>query len=337
MATEYRSIPFAVDLSRERGWIPSSEVERWGIVRFHCALDEHAVAKTKPRMGDRISVHYAEDSQIDLVRSISVDMERVKVTESIHEAVFTEELMTSISASLGIGAKGPGSAEAKGEASRSISQKIEQVTRSIDRVEETQTERRQETFEVKYNFDFKPGMSVVNVAMYERRAIDLYLVWMDYLEVEYERTTFRLRKRRVKHPAFEEGGRVRRNEVQLRLPIGSFQYWRLLPHSSVMIREENYRNPIRDTTSIRRSNIAKPRLFERKSYPSVPSLYQLSNAAFPLKWADRRGDWTYDQLCEIEHEEAKGSVWWFQNGPGSVRRARKRNTNGNDPPPGLSQ
>jgi hypothetical protein len=47
-----------------------------------------------------------------------------------------------------------------------------------------------------------------------------------------------------------------------------------------------------------------------------PTLYTLSNIAFPLRWIDRKGPWTREELEQIEMEEAEGSAWWYQYGPG---------------------
>jgi hypothetical protein len=47
-----------------------------------------------------------------------------------------------------------------------------------------------------------------------------------------------------------------------------------------------------------------------------PTLYTLSNLAFPLRWIDRKGPWTREELEQIEWEEAEGSAWWYQHGPG---------------------
>jgi hypothetical protein len=47
-----------------------------------------------------------------------------------------------------------------------------------------------------------------------------------------------------------------------------------------------------------------------------PTLYTLSNIAFPLRWIDRKGPWTREELEKIEWEEAEGSAWWYQYGPG---------------------
>lgn len=329
MAVSYLSLPFETRLCQERGWIrPDPSVERFRIVRFHLALDEHAMPNERARMGDRLGVHYAEDAHVDLIRSIEVDLTLVDVQESIRTTIFTEELLEEVSSEISAGiATTP--MVAKAALRTKLAEKVSNGITDVRRLEQTRTRSVRCRFEIKYQFDFKSGQSIVNVAMYERRAVDAYLVWADFLDVEYSRTTLGLRKRRVKHPAFIDGRAARQNEVELRVPLGAFRYWRLLPESSYAIREENYRNPILDTTAIERMEIAKPRLFEKKYCDSdILSLYALSNAAFPLRWVDRKGDWTREELEAIELDEARDSVWWFQNGPGLFSRRGTRSNRG---------
>ena len=54
--------------------------------------------------------------------------------------------------------------------------------------------------------------------------------------------------------------------------------------------------------------------------PERPTLYSLSNIAFPLRWIDRQGLWTKAELEAIEMKDAEGSGWWFQYGPQEAQR-----------------
>lgn len=328
MATRYVAMPFESKLAHESGWDRlDPKTERFRTLRFHLVFDEHAVKGKNICMGDRLSAHYAEDAQVDLVRSIEVDMTVVRLEESVRQAVFTSELLDEVSASLDLGLGKWSPIDARASVRDTITQRVTDSVATISRIEHTVTESVRQTFEVKYNFQFQPGMSVVNVAMYERRAVDVYLVWMDFLDVYYERTLARLRKKRVKNPPFTQGRLAAQNEVELKVPLGSFEYWKLLPESSYMIREENYKNQVKDPSDVRRVDIGKPRLFESKGLrKDVVSLYQLANAAFPLKWVDRKTEWTREELRAIELREAENSVWWFQNGPGLAERRRLKDS-----------
>ena len=256
MSARYVVMPFEVKLSQEAGWDrPDPNREKFRTLRFHLMFDDHPVRGKRTCMGDRLSAHYAEDAQVDLVRSIEVDMSVVRLEESVRQAVFTNELLDEVSNSLSLGLGKGGILESKAAIKQMVTEKISGSVSELSRIEHTVTESVRQTFEVKYNFTFQPGMSVVNVAMYERRAVDVYVVWVDFLDVHYERTTARLRKKRVKTPAFVEGRTAAQNEVELGMAIGSFEYWKILPESPVMVREENYKNQVKDPGEVRRVEI----------------------------------------------------------------------------------
>ena len=68
--------------------------------------------------------------------------------------------------------------------------------------------------------------------------------------------------------------------------------------------------------------------FDRKepravNFPKVPTLYQITRAAFPKKWKDRNDkNWTEEELLQIEYEEAKDTPWWYRYGPGRISLRR---------------
>lgn len=49
----------------------------------------------------------------------------------------------------------------------------------------------------------------------------------------------------------------------------------------------------------------------------IPSLYQLANVAFPVKWINLKNlNSTKEELMKIELGEAEQTAWWFTHGPG---------------------
>ena len=99
---------------------------------------------------------------------------------------------------------------------------------------------------------------------------------------------------------------TRANVHRCHLPLSAIYYWKRLPKSSVLIPATKYKievvNP--DECEIR------PPEDKREYYetvPSKPTLYQLSNLAFPLKWIKRpgNGEWTEEQLRRIEEDEQR--------------------------------
>jgi len=316
------SFPFAQSLLDADSWEKlAGKRGPYRVLRFHFVADEHVVPGP-PRMGERLSVHYAQDAEaVELVHSIEVELATLNFEESLRESVLTREVIEDISDCLNASVSGPGKlASISAESRVAIRERLTRSTKTSSRLQQSVTERKRFKFDVKYLLSASSKVSQVNVAMYEEHAVDVYLVWLDYLDVEYGKSMIGLRKKRVKSPAFDVGRRARSNELELQLPIGSFRYWKPLPHSSWMVRESDYQSQVEDSTEIDQLPIANPKLHERKNFARVPSLYQLSNVAFPLKWIDRKGEWTREQLMAIEHDEARNSIWWFQNGPGRLQK-----------------
>jgi hypothetical protein len=144
-------------------------------------------------------------------------------------------------------------------------------------------------------------------AVYQRWVGHLFLTHIEYLRVRYLRSFFGLRRKRTKFPPLPMNPTdTRANVHRCHLPLSAIYYWKRLPKSSVLIPATKYKievvNP--DECEIR------PPEDKREYYapvPSKPTLYQLSNLAFPLKWIKRpgNGEWTEEQLRRIEEDEQR--------------------------------
>ena len=89
--------------------------------------------------------------------------------------------------------------------------------------------------------------------------------------------------------------------------------WDLTPTEAIQLQRELKKK-------INLGALNKPIHLPLPKDPERPTLYTLSNIAFPLRWIDRKGDWTADDLKRMELDEAEGTAWWFQHGPGSLKR-----------------
>ena len=97
------------------------------------------------------------------------------------------------------------------------------------------------------------------------------------------------------------------------------KYWDLLPKSSLIYSDSHYqreKDKVKNPDKVKLEVLDKSIHLSLPSHPERPTLYTLSNIAFPLRWIDRKGDWTIDELKQIELDDAEGSAWWFQHGPG---------------------
>ncbi len=155
--------------------------------------------------------------------------------------------------------------------------------------------------------------------VYQKCRADLYLLKVDFLNVEYRKSKFGLRKKLVKYPFPDKGVQVNNhpNIIHIGVPLAELNYWELLPMSAVVIKDEDY-SPEVDNDSDISVNPPRPHLKNRPywSAANYPTLYQLSNVAFPYKWVNKPVDgYTREDLMNIELGEAEYSAWWFRHGP----------------------
>jgi hypothetical protein len=85
-----------------------------------------------------------------------------------------------------------------------------------------------------------------------------------------------------------------------------------VPSDAFQVRESKYVLEVPDATVVRREDIQCPRNFRKENYPRVPSLYQVSNVAFPLKWIPRGDDPTESELLATEEDERREGAWWYR-------------------------
>lgn len=327
MARRCVSFPFAQSLTKPGTW-DQVETKRglYRVLRFHFLFDEHLV-QGPPRMGERLGVHYAVDAEsVELINSINVELATVDFEDSFRESVLTNEMIEEVSDAIKLTISPWKVGSISGETRNSIKDRVLKSVRASSKLEHSVTETRRYNFEVKYRITDGNKVNKANVAMYEEHAVDVYLVWVDFLDVDYGKSMLGMRKKRIKKPAFDSSQKRHANEAELNLPVGSFRYWQPLPFSSVMVPESEYRSEVEDSSQISRAEISQPKLHERRDYDRVPSLYQLSNVAFPLRWIDRETELSREELLALEFEEARDSIWWFQDGPGRSARpsVRKR-------------
>lgn len=308
----YMSVPHAIAATRPDVWGRDRGGRRYYLGRFHLAFCESSVGDTK--MGQKIAVHRAEDAQVETIWSMEATVTTVNFTESIREAVVSDEmaheLAATISSMLGVG--GIAAGRISSEARATVRRSLRKTFTARDTLQNTVTKSERQTFTVKNTRNFRetPG-TYVTVLPFQLMQVDAYAVWFDYLDVRYRRYPFDIRRKRLKNPPIIDGFR-RANEWELREPLGSFFYWRLVPSDAFQVRESKYVLEVPDATVVRREDIQCPRNFRKENYPRVPSLYQVSNVAFPLKWIPRGDDPTESELLATEEDERREGAWWYR-------------------------
>ena len=307
------TVPFAEDLTKEAGWI---QLDRYlyFIARFHLQIEQHQMRDFA--VGDILrTYHTTSHSETEVVKVFEEEVTTVDLKETTRSAAFSHDLSQKVTATIAGTAKSP-----LYEVSASIGSTLEQIIRSTVsesiRSSATVSRREKRSFTVRQTIRQGAPELQFAVAGYRKYRRDVYLHYIDYLFVEYRTTAFGLRKKKRNLP--RPAGTAHVNVIPVHMPLFRMTYWNLEPESSLLYAETEYKNltklahPDRVTFEELRDPISLP----MPAREEQPTLYTLSKIAFPLRWIDRRGPWTREELEKIELEEADGSAWWYQYGPG---------------------
>lgn len=306
------SIPFSVALTSEDAWNKDPERKYcYHIIRSHFLLRQRNIEEPV-RRGHRIAVfENHKNFKQEIVQKITCEHKHVRFKKSISEIFQQEDFFHEYGAILATELSNSGLGKINSEIKEKSQHHLKEAFKSSFTLQDAYTKKVEETYELKYQVDPLLDETLVAVAMYEKCAYDLYLTWTDYLEVRYVRNLYGVRKKRLKRPKVTSPRHP--NWICHNTPLATIKYWKPLFKSSVVIREKDYVNQVGNPLDI---EICPPEYFI-KHYapkPDVPSLYQISNIAFPLKWIHREGDWTEEDLKKIEHEERDQAIWCWQTG-----------------------
>lgn len=311
------TVPFGEELTKEAGWIQLNRY-LYFIARFHLQIEE-----TQTRdfaAGDILRTYRTTPhSETEVEKVFEEEVTTVDLKETTRSAALSNDLTRKITATIAGAAKSPFyevSANIGGALEQTIRASLAESIRSSDTVSRREMRR----FTVRQTIKAGAPELQLAVAGYRKYRQDVYLHYVDYLFVEYRRTAFGLRRKKRNLP--RPVGTAHINLIPIHIPLFRLFYWKLEPESSLLYTETEYQNltrvahPDRVTFDALHEPIRLPMPVREES----PTLYTLSNIAFPLRWIDRRGPWTRQELEKIELEEADGSAWWYQYGPGRKKR-----------------
>lgn len=307
------SVPFPEELTKEAGWVQLNKY-LYFIARFHLHVEQNQTREFA--IGDVLrTFHTTPYAETEVMKSFEEEVTTVDVRETTRSMTLANDLSKKITAALTGAARYPFY-----EVSSTIGTALEQtirtsVTESI-RSGDTHTRREKRTFTVSQRVKSGAQELQLAVAGYRRYSQSVYLHYIDYLFVEYRSTAFGLRKKKRNLP--RPVGGIHVNLLPINIPLFKLLYWNLETESSLLYTETEYQNLPKVTHPDR---VVFEKLEETVTLPlpsheEHPTLYTLSNIAFPLRWVDRKGPWTREELEKIELEEAEGSAWWYQYGPG---------------------
>jgi hypothetical protein len=306
-------IPADDDLTEEAGWTKLDKYLYFA-VRYHLLIDDEQTGEFRP--GDVLRTFRTTDfTETEIVKTFEMEVTRADLEETTCSILLDQQLSEKVTGTIQGSAKSPFYELSAGVGSaleKSIRSSVEQSIR----VDRSVSIRRKESFSVVQRV--KPGSRDLQLAVagYRRYNRRVFLHYIDYLFVEYQVSSLGLRRKKRNLPRPE--GNLHKNRIPINAPLFQMNYWELETESSLLYTEEEYQrasrvqHPDRITfeTLEEENHFPLPRKLHR------PTLYKLSKIAFPVRWVDRKGPWTREELEKIERDEAEGSAWWFQHGPG---------------------
>ena len=311
------TIPFAEELTREAGWI---HLDRYlyFIARFHLHIEQRQTGELG--FGDILRTYRTTShSETEVVKVFEEEVTMVDLQETTRSAALSNDLTQRVTATIAGAAKSPFY-----EASSSLGAALEQTVRSSIaesvRSSDSVSRRERKSFTVTQTVRSGAQELQLAVASYRKYRQDVFLHYIDFLFVDYRTTAFGLRKKKWNMP--RPVGTAHVNLIPMHIPLFRLSYWTLEAESSLVYTETEYQSlpKVQHPDRVRFEELNEPIRLRMPAREEQPTLYTLSNIAFPLRWIDRKGPWTREELERLEMEEAEGSAWWYQYGPGRKKR-----------------
>lgn len=317
----YFEVPFFRDLTKSSGWDDiNSKAKKYHVAR--------AIFKVKSsqlpgpvKIGRKFEPFGAPSGvSQEKLKVIELESEVFEEIKSIEKSIVESQCMSKVMLEL-MSNFGDGKIfnTGGGEVRNELSAKLKECFQKDFHVTSTERVRKTIRYEFRDTVSEECNDILCGATVYQKCRADLYLLKVDFLTVEYQKTKFGLRKKLVKYPFPENGTDVRNhpNIIHLGLPLAEFHYWEMLPMSSVVIKDKDYIPEVEDDSEMT-IHLPRESLKDRPYWNAkYPTLYQLANVAFPYEWVNKkRNGYTKEELMEIELGEAEYTDWWFIHGPG---------------------
>jgi hypothetical protein len=284
MSYIYFTVPYVNALKSEGGWKRDPDSEHtYSIIRGHYALREHQLNEPTKKgevVGSVTSLRGVIQKKTE---SVEYEFTAVKMVESIEESLregeMTSEIISSLSSSLGTDKIGKLSSELKS----SLKVQLKESFKNSFKVQTSETSREKKVKTWEYTIDpekFEPDAIISAVKAYKRYSLDLYLVFLDYLFIEYRRPPYGVRLKRNKIPPVK--GKVHPNLIKLDLPVSSILFWKQVPDSLLLVNEKDYKIEVDDPFEVTIEELNVNKTFPVQ-FPPKPTLYDLSEKTFPRK------------------------------------------------------
>lgn len=304
------SAPLAVPLTREARWSGcGTNYGPFSVVRFNFLLEHRPLEK----FGYGNAAEHIEGSAGSQVTSrllIRYEFERVTTSSILEEHLDSSEVVSRIQADIGL--ESPGLATFK--LGSGLEEHLSSAFRETRTFEVTEARRSIREREVNVTVDGGSAPSVHAVA-YRRWAMTVKLNHIDFLTIEYKKRAGGTRIQRLKDPQLPDSYSSHTNYRSSGLSLGEFRYWRPMggAEATVIARSQHqdaHINPLH--VGFHAHEDAKRRFYGLQEFRGTPSLYKISNAAFPLKHEQRRVAWTDEELLRLLDVEPKDAVWIWE-------------------------
>lgn len=311
MKKHFFSIPSFVELTKENGWDNLDEKKTQYFV-----MRSHFMMKTRPvedfeRYGEILmGLEKPEHVHTERLVSLETEKEYINFEETFKqisiETQEIQEIADELKVEFGL--------EKVGKINLSNNSKLVEILKHsyTNGLKNCQTIKYNEKrkYELKNIFDKELTEKVYLVKAYQKYAFDIYLTHIDYLFVHYTKSLLGLRKKRKKTPKIDNPKR-HSNIIKLNVPISTIHFWRYSPDSNCIIKESVYKNNVPNPDEF---IVLTPEDLNKyyAPFPNIPTLYQLSNAAFPFKWVERNCEWSKEELLAIENKDYE-EYWAFRN------------------------
>ncbi|MEO1595639.1 MAG: hypothetical protein AAFS02_10405 [Pseudomonadota bacterium] len=315
MKRETISVPVSVALTDEQAW---DGLDKRGteffVVRFHFQLNERLLDE-KHQVGDWIGLYQStKGMSAQHITSETTEVEQVVSSKCIESHLLCSETLAEIAAELAGEFKLPEILTVSSNIKESIARKLRRQYEIGVEVLDSQKTTRRVSFEIHNHYPADETKPIVSVPVYRRRAFDVLLGYIDFLRVEYRRSTMGLRKKCKRYPKVSDPHR-HDNVRKVGMPIATVLYWELQSNSSKFMYEDDHQTEVRDPSQI---TLCAPQCDKTRfvEFPDVPTLYQIAKAAFPPKWIWRKSpanEWTEEELRAIEFDEVRATkTGWYR-------------------------
>jgi hypothetical protein len=311
------TVPFAEELTREAGW---TQLDRYlyFIARLHLHIEQSQTREFA--VGDILrTYHTTPYTETEIEKTFEEEVTTIDLLETTRRAAFSNDLTQRITAGITGAARSP-LHEVSAQVGAALEQTVRASMEESIHSSETVSRRERRSFTVRQTIHSGASELQYAVAGYRKYQRDVYLHYIDYLFVEYRKTAFGLRKKKRNLP--RPIGSAHINLIPIHMPLFRLSYWTLESESSLLFTETEYQSlpKVAHPDRVMFEALHEALRLRMPAREQQPTLYTLSNIAFPLRWIDRKGPWTREELEQIEWEEAEGSAWWYQYGPGSKRK-----------------